>query len=225
MNEIQKKTYSSIVAMVVYLWILLFVPAWSLNFWQAWVFLIVFVCPIFVTSVYFLQKSPMFMKTRLRVGPWAEKETSQKIIQTFSAIFFFSLLVVSGLDHRFYWSSVPPLLTVFGDIIILIGFWIVFLTFQTNSFASAIIERQQTQQVVATGIYSKIRHPMYLGASCIVGAMPCALGSWWAGIGVFGMGIFLVLRVLQEEAYLSQNLPGYRMYCKKVQYRLIPYVW
>jgi protein-S-isoprenylcysteine O-methyltransferase Ste14 len=165
------------------------------------------------------------MERRLHAGPLTEKEKSQRIIQIFSSVFFLSLLIEPGLDFRFHWSSVPVPLVLVGDIGVLLGFWIVFLVFRENGFASATIEIRKGQKVIATGPYRFIRHPMYAGASLLVGSMPFALGSYWAFLFVGLMGAGLVARILKEESYLSKNLPGYTAYCQTVRYRLIPFIW
>lgn len=165
------------------------------------------------------------MESRLKAGPIAEKEKSQKIIQAFSSLFFMVLLIIPGLDFRFHWSFVPFVLVLFGDVCILVGFWIVYLVFAENNFASATIQIGKGQRVISTGPYRFIRHPMYAGAGLLVGAMPFALGSYWAFIPVVLMGVGIVLRIFHEEKYLTKKLKGYKDYCRKVSYRLIPFVW
>jgi protein-S-isoprenylcysteine O-methyltransferase Ste14 len=225
MNALRKKTIIKTTGFLIVLWILLFVPAGSINYWQGWIFWSVFSLAVIAVTVYFLEKDPKLMESRLDAGPAAEKEKNQKIIQLFSSVSWLFVLIVPGLDYRFRWSTVPVPLVIFADVCVIIGFWIVFLVFKENSYASAIIKVRKEQKVISTGPYTIIRHPMYAGAALLVGVMPFALGSWWAFPFVLLMGIGVILRLLQEEKYLSENLPGYNEYCKKTGYRLIPFIW
>lgn len=225
MNNLKGRTYFSVIGTLLYIWIFLFIPAWSLHFWQAWIFWFVFSIPVIGITLYFLKKDPVFMESRLKAGPIAEKEKSQKWIQLVLSFFFLSFLILPGLDFRYHWSSVSVILVVIGDLFVLLGFWMVFLVFKENSFASATIEINKNQKVISTGLYKYIRHPMYAGAALLVGVMPIALGSYWTFLFVIPMGIGVVLRILNEEKYLQKNLVGYTAYCKKVPYRLIPFVW
>jgi protein-S-isoprenylcysteine O-methyltransferase Ste14 len=225
MSSVQKRTYLSVIGTIAYIWAFLFIPAWSIYFWQAWIFWSIFSILVIIISVYFLKTNPTFMESRLHVGPLAEKEKSQKIIQFFSSIFFLLVLIIPGFDFRYHWSSIPVSLVLFADFCIVIGFWIVFLVFKENTFASAIIQIGKNQKVIQSGPYQYIRHPMYAGAALLVGAMPIALGSYWAFLFVIFMGIGLVFRIIYEEKLLLQQLSGYKKYYTRVRYRLIPFVW
>ncbi len=225
MKTLWIRTLLSVIGTALFLWVLLFLPAQSLTFWQAWIFWSIFSVAVTIISFYFLKKDPNFMESRLKAGPIAEKEKSQKIIQAFSSLFFMALLIIPGFDFRFHWSSVPLVLVIFGNACVLAGFWIVYLVFSENNFASATIQIGKGQRVISTGPYRFIRHPMYAGAGLMVGAMPLALGSYWAFIPVLLMGVGIVLRIFHEEKYLTKNLKGYGDYCRKVSYRIIPFVW
>jgi len=138
---------------------------------------------------------------------------------------FLALIVVSALDHRFAWSPVPALGVISGDGLIILGFVFVFLVFKVNTFTSGIIEVAAGQEVISTGPYSLVRHPMYLGALILLMGIPMALGSWWGEIAMAPMIAVLVWRLLDEERFLVRNLPGYEEYRRKVTYRLAPFVW
>lgn len=224
-RQIAIRMWISIILMTLVIGLLLFVSAGSFRFWKGWVVLAEFIGSSVAISLYFFRKNPEFIKKRLQAGPFAETERSQQIIQGGSSIAFISLLVTAGLDYRFHWSSVALPFSVAGNVALLLGFYIVYIAFHTNSFASSIIEKQKKQYVVQKGIYTVIRHPMYLGASLVVGGMPWALGSQIGWISIAGMGIFLVARILHEEQYLRLHLPGYAAYCRQVRYRLFPNVW
>ena len=158
-------------------------------------------------------------------GAIAETRISQKIIQAFANVFFIGLLVFPGLDHRFHWSNVINFIVIFADIFIVIGFIIVHLVFKENTFTSATIEIDKDQIVVSSGLYSIVRHPMYLGGLIIVVFMPLALGSYWALFSAVPLIIAIIARLLDEEKYLKKDLKGYEEYCLKVKRHLIPFVW
>lgn len=172
---------------------------------------------------YFLKRDPGLIERRINAK---EIEKEQKVFQSISGgLFFVGLLVLPGLDYRFNWSDVPLYLVLIADIFVLLGFIIVFLVFKENSFTSAIIEVSENQQVISTGPYALVRHPMYTGAIFIIFFTPLALGTIWALIPSISIIIFIVLRLLNEEKILLTELKGYEEYCKKIRYHLIPLVW
>ena len=176
-------------------------------------------------TLYLMKKDPKLLERRMRGGPVAEKEMSQKIIQTLTAIMFIAMLVAPALDHRFGWSEVPLYVAMAGDVFVAVGFLIIFLVYKKNTFASATIEIAPDQKVISTGLYALVRHPMYMGALLLLVGMSLALGSWW-GLCVFLLFIpALAWRVFDEERFLAKNLPGYSEYLDKVRYRLVPGVW
>jgi len=154
-----------------------------------------------------------------------EKEKNQRKIIDASKIVFFIGFLVPGLDRRFGWSSVPSELVVFADIVFLLGYVLTFLAFKQNSFAGRTVEIYNGQKLASTGLYAIIRHPMYFAQLLIYLSMPIALGSYWALIPFLAMPAVLVYRLLDEERVLLKGLAGYKAYCKKTPYRLIPFVW
>ena len=158
-------------------------------------------------------------------GPAAEQHKSQKIIQALAGIFFILPFITASIDHRLGWSKVPTGIVLLGDILVALGLYIVFLVFRENTFTSATIEVKDKQKVISTGPYAVIRHPMYSGAFIMLLGIPLALGSWWAFIFVFLLFAAFVWRLLEEEKFLSKNLPGYTGYRQKVRYRLLPFIW
>jgi protein-S-isoprenylcysteine O-methyltransferase Ste14 len=132
---------------------------------------------------------------------------------------------VPALDHRFSWSRVPLAVVVAGDVLVGVGFLIVFLVFRENSFASAVVEVSAAQKVIDTGPYARVRHPMYAGALVLLAGIPLALGSLFGLLVLVPFAAILVARLLDEERFLVRELPGYAAYRQKTRYRLIPYVW
>jgi protein-S-isoprenylcysteine O-methyltransferase Ste14 len=224
-KDLTRKALFGLLQLDIVLGVLLFVPAWSVDFWEAWVFLFIFSISVLAITLYFLKNNPKLIEGRLKAGPSAEKEKNQKIIQTFASLFFILLIVVPAIDHRFHWSDVAIHFVLVGDIFVILGLLIVFLVFKENSYAAGVIEVGKEQKVISTGPYAIVRHPMYTGALLMLCFVPIALGSWWGLVFVFPMFVVIVLRLLDEEKFLSKNLPGYKEYCQKTRYRLVPFVW
>ena len=206
----------------IFLGLLIFLPAGTFNYWQVYVYFVVLVVPMLFVLLYFLQRDPKFLVRRMRAK---EKEEQQILISIFSAFIFLAGFIVIGLDHRFTWSVVPLYLIISADIIILMGYLIIFFVFKQNSFASRIIEVVENQKIITTGLYAIVRHPMYIGVLIMFIPTPIALGSYWGLIPFALLLVSLVLRILNEEKVLSDNLEGYKEYCQKTRYRLIPFIW
>jgi len=211
--------------LVVIMGLLLFVPAWTLRYWQAWVFILVFTLCTLVITFYLWKNDPALLRRRIKAGPGAEKRTKQKIVQALAAVAFMALMAFPAVDYRLGWSQVSTYSNVVGLILVALGFLLVFLVFKTNSYTAATIEVEKKQRVISTGPYALVRHPMYAGAFVLLTGIPIALGSWWALLMLLPIMGATVWRLLDEEKYLAQNLQGYTTYCKKVQYRLVPFIW
>jgi protein-S-isoprenylcysteine O-methyltransferase Ste14 len=132
---------------------------------------------------------------------------------------------VCGFDKRFGWSDIPVSIVILADIFVLLGYILVFFVFKQNSYASRVVEVEQSQKVVSTGLYGYVRHPMYFGILIMYIPTPIALGSYWGLIPMVTIPFALVLRILNEEKVLRNELPGYKEYCQRTRYRLIPFVW
>jgi len=198
------------------------VPAGTFEYWQAYVFMAVLVIPMLVALFYFFRFDPQFLERRMRVK---EKEQQQKIVQILFLIFFLAAFIISGLDRRFGWSAVPILLIIVTDTLVLIGYVFILIVFKQNSFASRTVEIDTNQTVITTGLYSLVRHPMYVGFLLMYLPTPLALGSYWGLVPMAGIPIALIYRILNEEKVLREGLPGYIEYCHKTKYRLIPFIW
>ena len=204
---------------------LLFIPAGTLDYWQAWTFLAIYFASSSAITAYLIQKDPALLARRMSGGPAAEKEASQKIIMVFASLGFIGLLVVPALDRRFAWSHMPPSAVLAGDVLVVLGFFAVFLVFNENTYSSAVIELTPGQKVVTTGPYALVRHPMYTGAMVMLVGIPIALGSSWGLLVLVAMMPSLIWRLIDEEKLLARDLPGYSEYQRRVRYRLIPLVW
>jgi protein-S-isoprenylcysteine O-methyltransferase Ste14 len=225
MNNLLFKSMLGLIFLLAVLSLLLTVSAGSIKFWQAWAYLgVFFICTFFITA-YLYKYDKKLLSGRIKAGPVSETQKSQKIIQSFASLFFIALFIFSGLDHRFHWSAVPAMISLIADGLVALGFYFVFLVFRENSFANAIIKVADGQKVVQTGPYSIVRHPMYAGAFVLLVFTPLALGSWVALPCVLPMMAVIGLRAKEEEKFLSEKLPGYSDYCKKVRYRFVPSVW
>ena len=155
----------------------------------------------------------------------AETRPVQRMIQSIASLLFISLFIVPGLDFRFSWSHVPPVLSLISDVFVALGFLIVFLTFRENTYTRSTIEVSANQRVITTGPYSVVRHPMYAGAMLLLLFTPIALGSWVALPLVVPLALVIAARIRDEEVFLSTNLDGYVEYRRRVRYRLVPYIW
>ena len=140
MNNLTTKALLGLLNLIVVLGVLLVVPVWSLDYCEAWVFLLVFGISVFAITLYFLRKDPKLIESRVQVGPVAEQENRQKIIQSVAGILFILPFIIASLDHRFGWSTVPIPLVILGDVLVAFGLYIVFLVFRENTFTSATIE-------------------------------------------------------------------------------------
>jgi protein-S-isoprenylcysteine O-methyltransferase Ste14 len=225
MNTLARKTILGFVQLIIGLGILLLAPAWTLDFWQAWVYLSVFAVSAALITAYLWKKDPMLLERRVNAGPGAEKEKSQILIQMLALIVFISIFVLTSLDHRFSWSNVPLPVVIVADVLVALGFFFVFLVFRENTFTSATIEVAPGQRVISTGPYAIVRHPMYSGALVMLSGTPIAIGSWWGLLMFFPITVVIAWRLLEEERFLSKSLAGYEEYCRKVRYRLVPFVW
>jgi protein-S-isoprenylcysteine O-methyltransferase Ste14 len=215
---------SSIIGLGVFL-LLVFLPAGTFDYWRGWAFIAVFAAATLIPSVYLAATNPGALQRRMQAGPAAETRPLQKAIITFAFLSMGAMIVVSALDYRFGWSSVPAAVSVVGDVLVGAGLLIAMITTIQNGYAAANVKVESEQTVVSTGVYSVVRHPMYFGNVVMMIGVPLSLGSYWALLFVIPGLAVLATRILDEEKLLSLELTGYREYAQRVHYRLVPGVW
>jgi len=221
-----KKLYIRLVTQsLVFLFVLgalLFLPAGTFAYWEAWVFIAVFIACNLPLTIWVAINDPQLLERRMKAGPTAEKEKSQKIIMTIAFLAFAGEVLIPALDHRFGWSDIPTSVVIIGNALIAISYVGFYFVFRENTYGASTIRVEENQKVISTGPYAVIRHPMYAAALILMLGIPLALGSWW-GLLAFALGVpALVWRILDEERLLKRDLPGYAEYMQRAPFRLIP---
>jgi protein-S-isoprenylcysteine O-methyltransferase Ste14 len=203
----------------------IFLPAWSLNYWQGWLFFVTFASLTVGTSLYFIKHDPALVRRRIDVGAKAETEPTQKPIMAFNSVAMIVTVILAPLDHRLQWSNVPGAISAIALAIVVLGYGLTIAALINNTYAAATIRIEPHQPVVSHGLYAWMRHPMYTGSIVMFIAMPVALGSYWGLITAAGIAGGIIWRLLDEERVLAARLPGYDDYCRKVRWRLVPGLW
>ncbi len=201
---------------------ILFLPAGTLEYYNAWLFIALLFTPILVMGIVLFIKNPEMLRKRLEMK---EREKEQKNVVAFSGLLLTASFIVAGFDHRLGWSHVPNAIIIAASIIQLIGYGLYAEVLRENAFLSRVVEVQENQQVIDTGLYSIVRHPMYFAVTLLYLAIPLVLSSWWALLVMLPCIFLLVVRIKNEEKMLHQGLPGYTDYTKRVRYRMIPFIW
>ncbi|MHA1474501.1 MAG: methyltransferase family protein [Promethearchaeota archaeon] len=200
-----------------------FLPAWTFNYWEAWLYIGTFSSAMIIFLIFLLRKDPALLKRRLETG---EKRNKQKWVIRLSNLLFIGIFLIPGFDKRFGWSNVPIWLVVLADLIFAMGYLFFFWVMRENSYAAHNVKVEKgVQKVITTGPYAIVRHPMYLAVIIMFGITPLALGSYW-GLIPFGFIIVLLyFRITDEEQLLKEELEGYEDYMKQTKYRIIPKIW
>lgn len=204
------------------LMMILFLPAGTWAYWEAWVYLVILLVPMSLVLIYLLRNNRELLERRMRMR---EKEAEQGTIVLISIIYYLLVFMLPGLDKRLGWSAAPLALVVAAQAIVLLSYGLVFLVFRENSYASRVVEVEQQQTVIDSGPYAVVRHPMYVGVILMFVFSPLALGSYWAMLPALLIVPLLMARIRSEEKVLVRDLPGYAEYMQQVKYRLIPGVW
>ena len=202
--------------------VLVFLPAATLSFHNGWLLMGVLFIPMFIMGVVMYLKAPDLLGKRLN---HKEKQGEQKAVVSLSALMFLCSFVVSGLDFRFGWSAMPKWLIVLSAVLFLAGYAMYAEVLRENAYLSRTVEVQAGQKVISTGLYGVVRHPMYSATLLMFLSMPLILGSWWGLIIQLVYPALIIVRLQAEERLLVQELDGYAEYRQKVKYRLLPGIW
>lgn len=205
--------------------LLIFPPAGTITYWQAWLFIVVFLGATIAIGLYLAINDPELLQRRKKAGPIAEQRLIQKVIISLLMGGFAGLPLIAGFDHRFGWSSVPVWASLAGEALVAAGFAVTFLVLRENRYSASTVRTFEAQRVISTGPYAFVRHPMYAGALMMTIGVPPALGSWRAFVVVALLVPLLMWRAVDEEQLLRKELPGYEAYTRRVRARLLPGVW
>ncbi|HEX8806943.1 MAG TPA: isoprenylcysteine carboxylmethyltransferase family protein [Candidatus Aquilonibacter sp.] len=222
MSRLVVRIVRASIAFVIAIGLTIFLPAGTLGYWQAWLFLAVYVVLAAFTSLYLFRYNRALFELRMKTGPSTEQSLPRKLMHFLILGALVAQMVVSSLDHRFQWTTVPALVTIAGDLIAVVAFCTYFLVMRENSYASGNIEIVNDQRVVASGPYALVRHPMYVGLLLFFLGTPLALGSYYGLIFLAVAVPTLIWRLLDEEHFLIRNLPGYADYMRHTHWRLVP---
>ncbi len=217
-----KRAAAKVVAAWVVLPLFFLVTGGSTDWWQAWTYCLVVLVPMTVFVAVMVRRHPEFIARR---STYREKERTQRNILAWGVAPLVGMFVLPGLDHRFGWSEPPAAAVIAAMLASLAGYLAILGVFVLNRWAGRTIETYEDQQVVSTGPYAIVRHPMYAASTVLYLATPLALGSWWAILPAAAFIPIFVLRIRHEEALLVRDLPGYDEYRRTVRYRLVPFVW
>lgn len=198
--------------------------AWTFDYWQAWVFAILFNLGTASQGIYLFIKDPELLERRKQVAP-EDESTTERFLIIFGLLSLICLIIFSAIDYRFGWSYISVFVTLVGDSLIILSFIFYYFVFMENSFAASSIRTFEGQSVISTGLYAIIRHPKYVGDIILIAGIPLALGSWWGLTFLLVTIPSLAWRILDEEKLLKKNLPDYSEYMKEVHFRLLPYIW
>ena len=207
---------------VILIGLLIFWPANTINYWNGWLFMGLLFIPMFIAGIVMMIKSPELLKKRLNAK---EKENEQKQVLLFSGLMFLAGFIIAGLNYRYSWVILPNFVVIISSVLFILAYIIYAEVLRENEYLSRTIEVQENQKVVDTGLYGIVRHPMYAATILMFLSMPLVLGS------IFSFVIFLVYpfiiskRIKNEEKVLEKELVGYSEYKKKVEYKIIPFIW
>lgn len=202
--------------------LLIFAPAGTLSYHGAWLLLGILFVPMTIMGIVMIIKSPDLLRRRLESKE--QRNTQQGVIKL-SGVIFIAGFIIAGLDYRCGWSDVPQWVTYGSALLFLFGYALYAEVMRENVWLSRTVRVEEEQEVVTTGLYGIVRHPMYTATLLMFQAMPLVLGSWWATL-IFLLYIpIIVSRIVDEERLLRVELKGYNEYCSHLRWRLIPYIW
>ena len=207
---------------IIFVGLLLFLPAKTFQFFNAWLFIGLLFVPMFILGIFLFIKSPELLEKRLNAK---EKENTQKVVVGFSAILFLATFLIAGFDFRFGWSTVPLWCVILASVILILSYILYAEVMRENIYLSRTVEVQENQKVIDSGLYGIVRHPMYAVTIWLFLSIPIVLGSWWALLCMAPYPFLIAIRILNEEKILEEKLVGYKEYKSKVKFRLVPFVW
>ena len=202
--------------------LLLFLPAGTFTYWQAWLLIIILFIPMFIVGLILLKINTKKKKKRLNVK---EEQKDQKIVIILSIIMFLTSFITAGLNFRFKWIILPPLVSYISAFVFLVAYSLYGEVLRENAYLSRTIEVQESQKVIDTGLYGIIRHPMYMSTLFLFLSMPLVLGSIISFVIMLFYIPIIHIRIQNEESVLEKGLEGYIEYKQRVKYKIIPYIW
>lgn len=202
--------------------LLIFLPAGTMHFFNGWLLVVVLFVPMLIAGVVMALFSPALLRKRLNAK---EKEREQKSVVAFSGIMFVAAFVVAGLNFRYAWMVMPSWVVWCAVVFFLLSYLMYAEVLRENAYLSRTIEVQEGQRVIDTGLYGIVRHPMYTATILLFLSMPLVLGSLPSFVIMLAYIPLIVKRIRNEENVLREGLDGYDEYCRKVRFRLLPYVW
>lgn len=207
---------------VVLIGLLIFLPAWTINYFNGWLFMGVLFIPMFIVGIIMMIKNPKLLASRLDAK---EKQKEQGMVIKLSGLMFVVGFVLAGLDFRFKWLILPPIVSYISVGVFLLAYLMWAIVLKQNTYLSRTIKVEENQQVIDTGLYGVVRHPMYTATIFLFLSMPLILGSLISFFVFLLYPVLIIVRIINEEKYLEENLIGYKEYKKKVKYRIIPFIW
>ena len=207
---------------VVLIGLLIFLPAWTINYFNGWLFMGVLFIPMFIVGIIMMIKNPKLLASRLDAK---EKQKEQGMVIKLSGLMFVVGFVLAGLDFRFKWLILPPIVSYISVGVFLLAYLMWGIVLKQNTYLSRTIKVEENQQVIDKGLYSVVRHPMYTATIFLFLSMPLILGSLISFFVFLLYPVLIIVRIINEEKYLEENLMGYKEYKKKVKYRIIPFIW
>ena len=221
-NNLLLQSLKKFIGGFVIIGVLLFLPAGTLNYWNAWLFVTVLFIPMLFLGIVMLFRSPELLAKRLDAK---EKVDEQKWVVALSGIMFVASFVVAGLNFRFSWHSLPDYVIWVGASVFLLSYLIYAEVMRENAFLSRTIEIQENQKVIDTGLYGVVRHPMYSATLIMFLSIPLILGSIVSFVIMLAYIPIIYVRMNNEEKVLEEGLEGYKEYKQKVRYKVIPFIW
>ena len=220
--ELIKSAIIKYISGLVLVGLLLFIPAGTFNFWQAWLLISILFIPMFILGLILIKYNPDLLKKRLNAK---EEQKEQKIVIILSIIMFLAAFILAGFNIRFKWIILSPLISYISAIAFLIAYALYVEVLRENDYLSRTIKIQENQKIIDTGLYGIIRHPMYMSTLFLFLSMPLVLGSIISFIIMLAYIPIISIRIKNEELVLEKGLEGYLEYKKKVKYKVIPFIW